>query len=148
MLTLCRTRRPSFFRCHPRHGQGLVHRRLFMQGLCDAFLDLAIALPFPAALPPYSTTIILTTVVARVALLPVAIWVGECRNLHETILNIFQGKRRTWKIEELVIPEVEKLKPVVSKQVLEQMKKEGIRGEKQFLQETHAKRCIELVREL
>ena len=65
----------------------------------------------------------------------------------KNILSTFQGKKRAWKIEELVIPEVERLKPVVSKQVLEQMKKEGIRGEKQFLQETHAKRCIELVRE-
>ena len=63
------------------------------------------------------------------------------------ILNTFQGKRRAWKIEELVIPEVEKLKPVIGKQVFEQMKKEGIRGEKEFLRETHAKRCTELVRE-
>jgi inner membrane protein COX18 len=77
MLALHRTRfRPhalSSIRCHPRHGP--VPRRTFMQGLCDGFLDLAIALPIPPSLPPYATTIILTTVAARVLLLPVAIWV-------------------------------------------------------------------------
>ena len=92
MLALCRTHRSSLFRCHPRHGRGVVHRRPFMQGLCDAFLDLAIALPFPAALPPYSTTIILTTVVARVALLPVAIWVGQCSSPPEKYLEHFPGQ--------------------------------------------------------
>jgi len=92
MLALRRTHRLSLFRCHPRHGQGPVHRRRFMQGVCDAFLDLAIALPFPAALPPYSTTIILTTVVARVALLPVAIWVGQCQNIHEKYLKHLPGQ--------------------------------------------------------
>ena len=50
-------------------------RRFFTQSLCDGFLDLAIALPLPPSLPPYSTTIILVTVVTRLALLPVAVWV-------------------------------------------------------------------------
>jgi mitochondrial inner membrane protein COX18 len=51
-----------------------------MQGLCDGFLDLAVALPLPPSLPPYSTTIILTTLVTRVALLPIAIWVCRTAN--------------------------------------------------------------------
>jgi inner membrane protein COX18 len=45
----------------------------------------------------------------------------------------------------VVLPEVEKLKPVVSKQVLQAMKQAGIRGEKKFLQQLHAKRSIEIV---
>ncbi|RDB22844.1 Mitochondrial inner membrane protein COX18 [Hypsizygus marmoreus] len=112
---------------HP--DQAFGNRRYFIQDLCNGFLDLAIALPIPPSLPAYSTTIILTTVIARFAVLPFAIW----------------GKRRAWRIEERVLPEIERLKPIVSKEVLEQMKKDGIRGEKKFLQETHAKRCIEIL---
>ncbi|KAF9464462.1 60Kd inner membrane protein-domain-containing protein [Collybia nuda] len=111
--------------CSPQQAQ----RRYFVQGLCDGFLDLTMALPIPPSLPPYSTTIIFVTLAARFALLPVSIW----------------GKNRARRIEDLVLPEIEKLKPIVSKRVLEDMKKEGIRGEKKFLQEFHAKRSIELL---
>lgn len=52
-----------------------------MQSLCDGFLDLAIALPLPPSLPPYSTTIILVTVVTRLALLPVSVWVRTMGHL-------------------------------------------------------------------
>ncbi|KAF8897626.1 60Kd inner membrane protein-domain-containing protein [Infundibulicybe gibba] len=105
----------------------LLNRRFFIQNLCDGFLDLAVALPIPPSLPPYTTTIVFTTVVTRCLLVPVAVW----------------GKQRARRIEEVVLPEIEKQKPIVSKQVLEEMKKEGIRGEKPYLQEFHAKRSIE-----
>jgi hypothetical protein len=62
----------------PRPGHGTVlpsSRRFFIQNLCEGFLDVAIALPLPPSVPPYSTTIILVTVVTRLALLPIAIWV-------------------------------------------------------------------------
>jgi mitochondrial inner membrane protein COX18 len=45
----------------------------------------------------------------------------------------------------VVLPEIDKLKPTVSKQVLQEMKEAGIRGEKKYLQEYHAKRSIEIV---
>jgi len=57
----------------PRHAPST--RRFFIQSLCNGYLDLAIALPFPPSFPPYSTTIILVTVVTRLALLPISIWV-------------------------------------------------------------------------
>ncbi|KAF9008982.1 60Kd inner membrane protein-domain-containing protein [Cyathus striatus] len=103
-------------------------RRLF-QGLCDGFLDLAVALPIPPSLPPYSTTIIIVTVVTRFALLPISIW----------------GKQYTRRIEDMVMPEMEKLKPVAAKRVLEEMKKQGVRGDKQYLQDVHKKMTIELL---
>ncbi|KAF8351374.1 membrane insertase OXA1/ALB3/YidC [Amanita rubescens] len=97
-----------------------------MQGLCDGFLDLALALPLPPSLPPYATTIILTTVVTRVALLPIAIW----------------GRRRIRKIEEVVVPQVEKMKPDVAKQVFQDMQKERIRGDRETLKEILMKRTV------
>ncbi|KAF5387706.1 hypothetical protein D9615_000491 [Tricholomella constricta] len=122
--------RPHSFPRHPGcHGGGISNRRYFIQNLCDGFLDLAIALPIPASLPAYSTTIILTTVVARFALLPISIW----------------GKKRAWRMEELALPELERLKPVVSKQVLEEMKSKGVRGDKTYLQDVHKKRSIEVL---
>ncbi|GLB33903.1 putative 60Kd inner membrane protein [Lyophyllum shimeji] len=116
----------------PRHGQSPANRRYFIQNLCDGFLDLAIALPIPPSLPPYSTTIILTTILARFALLPVSIW----------------GKQRAWRMEEQAIPELERMKPIVSKQVLEEMKSKGIHGDKTYLQEVHKKRSIEVLSNL
>ena len=57
------------------HHSNLSNRRYFVQGLCDGFMDLALALPIPPSLPPYSSTIILLTIVTRFALLPISIWV-------------------------------------------------------------------------
>jgi inner membrane protein COX18 len=45
----------------------------------NEFLDLAVALPVPAGWPPYSTSIILATLVSRFALLPVSIWVHNLK---------------------------------------------------------------------
>ncbi|KAK2466279.1 hypothetical protein APHAL10511_001921 [Amanita phalloides] len=126
MLALRAARLRSVFPCQ-QHTR--PHQRHFMQGLCDGFLDLALALPLPPSLPPYSSTIILTAVVTRVALLPVAIW----------------GRQRIRRIEEVVLPQVEKLKPIMSKQILEEMKRDGIRGNKETLQKTHTKRSIALL---
>ncbi|KAF8745929.1 hypothetical protein AX14_004233 [Amanita brunnescens Koide BX004] len=114
---------------YPYQRHVRIQQRKFMQGLCDGFLDLAVALPLPPSLPPYSTTIILTTLVTRVALLPIAIW----------------GRQRIRRIEEVVLPQVEKLKPVVSKQVLEDMKRERIRGDKEILRKIHTERSIALL---
>ncbi|PFH52805.1 hypothetical protein AMATHDRAFT_1848 [Amanita thiersii Skay4041] len=100
-----------------------------MQGLCEGFLDLAVALPIPPAFPPYSTTIILVTLVTRATLLPIAVW----------------GRQRVRKVEEVVLPEVERLKPVVAKQVLEEMRKDGIRGSKEDLQQIHTQRSVALL---
>lgn len=56
-----------------------VHKRnvgSMMQTLSEGFLDLAQALPLPASFPPYSTTIILVTIVTRLALtVPFSVWV-------------------------------------------------------------------------
>lgn len=46
--------------------------------LKDGFLDLAIALPIPPSWPAYSTTIILCTVLTRLAFtVPFSIWVNS-----------------------------------------------------------------------
>lgn len=48
-----------------------------LQTVSEGFLDLAIALPYPESLPPYSTTIILATVVTRLVFtVPFSIWVS------------------------------------------------------------------------
>ncbi|KAF8165260.1 60Kd inner membrane protein-domain-containing protein [Crassisporium funariophilum] len=104
-------------------------RGLSLQPFCDGFLDLALALPLPPSLPPYATTIILVTLVSRFALLPISIW----------------GKERTRRVEEIVMPEIEKSKPLVAKLVFEQMKSSGVRGDKQFLQKFHNEKCVELL---
>lgn len=47
-----------------------------IQRASDGFLDLALAIPFPESIPPYSGTIILLTVVSRLVwTLPFSIWV-------------------------------------------------------------------------
>lgn len=47
-----------------------------LQTLGEGFLDLAIAIPYPQSLPPYSGTIILVTVASRLFLtVPFSIWV-------------------------------------------------------------------------
>ena len=44
--------------------------------LSEGFLDLALAIPYPEAVPAYSGTIILVTVVSRLLLtVPFSVWV-------------------------------------------------------------------------
>ncbi|KAJ6598964.1 60Kd inner membrane protein-domain-containing protein [Mycena vulgaris] len=98
---------PRIPRCiHPRQP---LNRRFFVQSLCDGFLDLAIALPFPPSVPSYSATIILVTVASRLALFPVALW----------------ARNRVRRLENVVLPELARLKPIISKQVLDDMKATG-----------------------
>ncbi|KZW03770.1 hypothetical protein EXIGLDRAFT_758096 [Exidia glandulosa HHB12029] len=55
----------------------------------DQFIDLSLALPYPTDWPPYASTIILITVVSRLAVLPVSIW----------------AKKKSFVIEDVLAPE-------------------------------------------
>lgn len=129
-------------------NSNLTNRRHFIQGLCDGFMDLALALPIPPSLPPYSSTIIILTVVSRLALLPISIWVRFSNQIlltHSHVICRNQGKERTRRAEEIVLPKIKKLKPLLSKRILEEMKKSNIRGEKKYLQKYHDHKCFQLV---
>lgn len=85
----------------PRHSLSLLRsgsrpsdRRHFIQGLCNEFLDVAIALPLPPSLPAYSTTIVLVTVITRLGFLPLAIWVCIHIYPHLSIIDSFCARRR------------------------------------------------------
>ena len=50
-----------------------------MQAVSDGFLDLALALPYSELVPPYSATIIITTVLSRLLFtVPFSVWVSTC----------------------------------------------------------------------
>jgi hypothetical protein len=51
-------------------------------------------------------------------------------------------------VEEIVMPEIESLKPIVAKRVLEEMKAAGVRGSKQDLQTMHSERTVKIVRRM
>ena len=57
-----------------------------------------------------------------------------------------QGKERARRAEEIVMPELEQYKPIVSKRVFEEMKSAGIRGDKKYLQDYHKDKCVHIVR--
>ncbi|KAG6378674.1 hypothetical protein JVT61DRAFT_12945 [Boletus reticuloceps] len=102
-------------------------RRTFvsLDVLKDGFLDLAIALPIPPSWPAYSTTIILCTVLTRLAFtVPFSVW----------------SKRRQWRAEEQVLPRLQSEGPVIAKRVLEDMREEKVRGTKEELQTVHRTR--------
>ncbi|KAJ7129566.1 60Kd inner membrane protein-domain-containing protein [Mycena epipterygia] len=104
-------------------------RRFFIQSLCDGFLDLAIALPFPPSVPPYSATIILVTAASRLVLFPAALW----------------GRNCVRRLEDIVLPELERLKPIISKEVLDDMKQQGVPRELLVpakLQQIHLSRMV------
>ncbi|KAG6866439.1 hypothetical protein C0991_003957 [Blastosporella zonata] len=46
-------------------------------------------------------------------------------------------------MEDLALPELEKMKPLVSKQVFEGMKSQGVRGDKEYLKKYHMERSLE-----
>ena len=130
-----------------RHSN-LSNRRNFVQGLCDGFMDLALALPIPPSLPTYSSTIIILTIVTRLALLPISIWVRFSNQVLFTYSHVIcrnQGKGRTRRAEEIVIPKIMELKPLVSKRVFEEMKKSNIRGSIKNLKKYHNDKCVQLV---
>lgn len=64
---------------------------------------------------------------------------------HSHVIHRNQGKKRIRRVEEIVIPKIEKLKPLVSKRVFEEMKTSNIRGGKKYLHKYHADKCIQLV---
>ncbi|KAI9001064.1 60Kd inner membrane protein-domain-containing protein [Trametes punicea] len=111
--------RPSLTRAVRRPPRS-PSRRTFVSstvhGLSEGFLDLAIALPFPPEWPPYSCTIILVTVVTRLAFtVPFSVW----------------AKNRQWRAENVVIPQLKEEMPGIHKQVQQQMKRDGFRGDKE-----------------
>ncbi|CAL1700800.1 unnamed protein product [Somion occarium] len=120
--TSCRhllQRRPPASRVVTRHANALRgnQRRTFvssaLQTLSEGFLDLAIAIPYPQSLPPYSGTIILVTVVSRLLFtVPFSIW----------------AKKRQWRAEDVVIPQLQEEKPRLYKQVMDNMHKDRFRG--------------------
>ncbi|GBE79688.1 60Kd inner membrane protein-domain-containing protein [Sparassis latifolia] len=85
-----------------------------VQGLSEQFLDLAIALPLPPSLPPYSTTILLVTVVSRLIFtVPFSVW----------------AKNRQWKAENLVAPQLQQEAPQMRQKVIDDMKRGNYRGD-------------------
>lgn len=109
-----------------------LQRRTFVgiETFTNGFLDLATALPLPPSLPPYSTTIIICTVVSRLIwTVPFSIW----------------AKQRQRRAEEEVMPIINSLKPGVSKLVLAEMQKVGVRGTKEQIQVAHGKRVEQLL---
>lgn len=78
------------------HARQPSNKRFFVQSLCDGFLDLAIALPFPPSVPSYSATIILVTVASRVALFPLALWVsGHLQGNPECFVDRHTGPKQS-----------------------------------------------------
>ncbi|KAF7292405.1 Cytochrome oxidase biogenesis protein [Mycena chlorophos] len=114
----------------PRH---VSRRRFSVQSVCDGFLDLATVIPLPSSIPPYSGTIILVAVASRAALFPIALW----------------ARNRIRTLEDVVLPEVERLKPIISKQVLDEMKREPMPKEMlntKSLQQMHLSRLVARVK--
>ncbi|KAF9055410.1 hypothetical protein BDZ89DRAFT_938575 [Hymenopellis radicata] len=92
--------------------------------IADAFLELATALPYPASWPPYSTTIIIGTVLIRIGILPVAIW----------------GNNRMIRYQKYVEPALREMRPQVSHQVLSAMRKEKFQGDKEAWKKAFSER--------
>ncbi|CDO71272.1 hypothetical protein BN946_scf184908.g29 [Trametes cinnabarina] len=135
--------RPSLVAAARRPRRPLPHRTFVsstIHGLSEGFLDLAIALPWPPEWPPYSCTIILVTVVTRLAFtVPFSVW----------------AKNRQWRAENVVIPQLKQEIPAIHKHVQQEMKKDGFRGDKEAViaeinkrtRVVAAKRRTELLRE-
>ncbi|KAH9006942.1 60Kd inner membrane protein-domain-containing protein [Lactarius hatsudake] len=126
MFVQRRAVRLTTLRHFPQRGTvALSGNRHFTTSIYNGFLDLAIALPWPASFPPYSSTIILLTIASRLALtVPFSVW----------------AKRRQWRAEALVMPALQEVKPLVEKQVLHEMRVEQARGTKEELRKMHSER--------
>ncbi|EKM59206.1 uncharacterized protein PHACADRAFT_58328, partial [Phanerochaete carnosa HHB-10118-sp] len=95
------------------------------------FLDLALAIPFPEYIPPYSGTIILLTVATRTILtLPFSIW----------------ARKRQRKTEEVVIPLLKAERPAILRKVHEEMQRDGFRGNREEAMKEHAGRAQSLIK--
>lgn len=102
-----------------------------IQQASEGFLDLALALPFPEYIPPYSGTIILLTLASRaIFTLPFSIW----------------ARKRQWKTEEVVIPQLKAERPAILQRVHEEMRKDGFRGNREEAMKEHAKRAQPLIK--
>lgn len=121
-----------------------------IQTLTDGFLDLAIALPYPPSLPPYSTTIILVTVASRLIFtVPFSVWVcdiyvGQSHFSSVDFAHV-QAKNRQWKAENVVMPELQREIPQLNKQVIAGMKAAGYRGELVVARKERNKRLKQMV---
>ncbi|KAI0732962.1 hypothetical protein C8Q72DRAFT_874028 [Fomitopsis betulina] len=114
-------------RAHPPQPRKFTSSAI--QTLTDGFLDLAIALPYPSSLPPYSTTVILVTVVSRLIITaPFSIW----------------AKERQWKAENVVMPELKREMPELNKRVIADMQAVGYRGELEVARIERNKRLKEM----
>lgn len=117
-----------------------------IQQASDGFLDLALAIPFPESIPPYSGTIILLTVASRLFLtVPFSIWVRVCTALSHALLTGLQAKKRQWRTEEVVVPQLMKERPAILQKVHQKMRQDGFRGTKEEAQVEYAKRAKPLV---
>ncbi|KAF5390705.1 hypothetical protein D9757_002707 [Collybiopsis confluens] len=106
------------------------HARHFTQYANQAFLDLAIALPYAPHWPAYSATIILVTVAARVVVLPAVFW----------------STRRQLRYERHVLPVLGQLKPVIMHEEAILMQKEGLLADKEKRAKIHAQRCRDILK--
>ncbi|KAI0091988.1 60Kd inner membrane protein-domain-containing protein [Irpex rosettiformis] len=110
-------------------SQTITKPRTFVSGAIqtasEGFLDLALALPFPEALPPYSGTIILVTALSRLITVPFSLW----------------AKRRQWRTEDVVLPQLLEERPLIFKRVHEEMKSDGFKGTREEAMKEHAKRA-------
>ncbi|KAF9485270.1 hypothetical protein BDN70DRAFT_847974 [Pholiota conissans] len=117
-------------RTHPLYSNQSTRkpaaRRFFFQAVGNGFLDLALALPLPPSIPPYSTTIIIATIVSRFALLPITLW----------------GNRRMQRVQEVVDPEILKLRPLLAKRIFNDMQAARIRGDKEYLKKYHSEKLF------
>ena len=116
-------------------GVGILGKRQFTAAIQNGFLDLAIALPWPTSVPPYSSTIILLTVVSRLALtVPFSVWVSLCVDMLYWSLAASYTARRLKdngrSRGRLVIPRLREAKPLVEKQVVHEMRIERAGGTK------------------
>ncbi|KAF9780144.1 60Kd inner membrane protein-domain-containing protein [Thelephora terrestris] len=129
MLSIGLRRSSPFTRHATRHGAlRLRQRRTFftstIQALSDQFLDLAVAIPYPASLPAYSTTIILVTVASRLILtVPFSVW----------------AKKVQWKTEDEVLPQMQSITPQIAREVRKKMSSEGATGTKEELNVIYSK---------
>ncbi|KAH8830506.1 60Kd inner membrane protein-domain-containing protein [Flagelloscypha sp. PMI_526] len=108
-----------FSRVPRRCVQPTLHRRTLVTELSHSFLDLASALPYPNGVPPYATTIILTTVAIRCAILPATIW----------------SKREKRKHDAIIIPNIPRLNREAHEEAIRQLSKKGVIGDKETLKQ-------------
>ncbi|KAF9652198.1 hypothetical protein BDM02DRAFT_3089619 [Thelephora ganbajun] len=133
MLSVGLRHPPPFARHATRHATPRPRqRRTFftsaMQVLSDQFLDLAVAIPYPASLPAYSATIILVTVASRLILtVPFSVW----------------AKKAQWKTEDEILPRMQTIAPKIAQEARKKMAREGVKGSKEELNAIYSKRFNE-----